>query len=521
MSDSTYKKIVITDVVVGVFVILLMLTGWFSNVSLVIAYAVLIAITYFAMDCPLVVRDYVAKHKKGFMLLATGLGLFTVVALCVVPVLVAEITEQGLPQRYVNLYLYVAEIFPKDQLMAYYTAQLSLTFISISVMSVLSDKSVTIYWSNVSRDRLISPVFSCFAAYTYYSIAATVGAGIGILHTNSLLFAVCFIINILLLILLTMSIIDVYYGRDTKKDQLAAELENDYDERVAYTDSLKDRKKKRAEYKARMHSDEYARKMVGLAENTYKAIGENDFKFLQEVYELYGYKHYLFISEEGAYPVEAMVNSLNDHTFGFFAAEFDKISVSFLKTTEEVIEQDLKKGYDIDDIQNTGDNILWETFAKNEFFMKKLSQTPYSNKEFNDFYRYIRWIKRRLAAEYDFYAARYIAAHPECNPDDYLLKLHDDKRCTARVRSTDKPIDYETFEKVVDFTFFTKNFNEDLMVSMARLLGAMFKAPDFKEGYLISLNEIPFIPYLIGDRRDGFQWDDTPWEILANALKKC
>lgn len=522
MSDSVYKKLLTLDLCVGIFGFLLVYFNLLPRMTVIIFFIIFAVGAYCcAALCPPTVKDYVSKHKKGFMLLATGLGLLTVIAVCLVPVYVATLTDGILSDYYLRVYKYAARIFPADQLMGYYTAQLSLTFISISVMSVLSDKSVTIYWSNVSRDRLISPVFSCFAAYTYYSIAATVGAGIGILNTNCLLFAICFIINIALLILLTVSIIDVYYGRDTKIEQLAEELEADYYKRFPNTENLSDRKKKREEFLSIKHRTEYARKMVGLAENTYKAIGESDFKFLQEVYELYGYKHHLFISDEGAYPVEAMVSSLDDHTFGFFAAEFDKISVSFLKITEEVIEEDLREGYNVDDILNKGDDILWETFSKNEFFLNKLAQTPYSNKEYNDFYRYIRWIKRRLAAEYDFYAARYIAAHPDCNPDDYLLNVADNQSCTATIRSTNKPIDYEIFEKVVEFTFLTNYFNQDLMVSMARMLGAMFKDPEFKKGYLIALNEIPFIPYLVGGRCDCFQWDGTPWRIIANALKKC
>ena len=59
----------------------------------------------------------------------------------------------------------------EDTILSLYLTQLSLTFITISVMSVLSDKTATLYWINLVEDNLISPPFTCFYAYVIYSFS--------------------------------------------------------------------------------------------------------------------------------------------------------------------------------------------------------------------------------------------------------------------------------------------------------------------------------------------------------------
>ncbi|MBR4863162.1 MAG: hypothetical protein IKU07_01195, partial [Oscillospiraceae bacterium] len=78
------------------------------------------------------------------------------------------------------------------ELFGHYVGQLSLTFITISVMSVLSEKSVVVYWENIAEAKLIKPLFGSFASYTLYSIAATVGAGISVCLNSHLGFAFFF-----------------------------------------------------------------------------------------------------------------------------------------------------------------------------------------------------------------------------------------------------------------------------------------------------------------------------------------
>ena len=50
-------------------------------------------------------------------------------------------------------------------------AHASMTFISISVMSVLSENNMMVYWENVIKERLINPPFLCFASLTIYAFS--------------------------------------------------------------------------------------------------------------------------------------------------------------------------------------------------------------------------------------------------------------------------------------------------------------------------------------------------------------
>ena len=174
----------------------------------------------------------------------------------------------------------------------YYMGQLSLTFITISVMSMLSDKSVIIYWENVAEAKLIKPLFGSFAAYTAYSVTATVGAGISVLLDNDTAFIVFLSINVIIMILLTLTMVDVYYGRDQKRRQLAHKLQFAARMRKMpeffFSDDL-------AFYK----SMDYRDMMQNLHHYLYREIGERNIPYIREVAELYGGYMNCFATKEG------------------------------------------------------------------------------------------------------------------------------------------------------------------------------------------------------------------------------
>lgn len=109
-----------------------------------------------------------------------------------------------------------------------YLSQLSFTFITISVMSVLSDSSVVIYWENMVKKKLIEPVWSCFHAYTTYSFATVLFGGIAALIGLPLISLGFFVVDIFVLMALTFSMIDVYF----KHDEKALKLEKEFRELV-------------------------------------------------------------------------------------------------------------------------------------------------------------------------------------------------------------------------------------------------------------------------------------------------
>lgn len=155
---------------------------------------------------------YFEQHKKSVLIKTTLLG----VALIGFPLWIPDFWGFSLPQLLQN-----------QDLLGYYTAILSLTFISISVMSVLSDRTVVIYWENIAEGKLIKPVFGSFAAYTYYSIGAALAAGVCVVLNNGIAFILFSTINIATIILLTYTMVDVYYDRESKRARREKELQMD------------------------------------------------------------------------------------------------------------------------------------------------------------------------------------------------------------------------------------------------------------------------------------------------------
>lgn len=106
----------------------------------------------------------------------------------------------------------------------FFLTQLSLTFITISVMSILSDNSVTIYWENIVQRSLIDPVYSCFYSFTVYCFEFMVMSGIALMLNSNCFFALFFVGNCVSLGCLTFKMINVYYNRDGKKAYLEKEF---------------------------------------------------------------------------------------------------------------------------------------------------------------------------------------------------------------------------------------------------------------------------------------------------------
>lgn len=111
-----------------------------------------------------------------------------------------------------------------ENIVSIYLAQLSLTFISISVMSMLSDDSITIYWENIAKRKLVFPMWSSFFAYTAYSMASLAVGGIATIFEYHILFVIAFVFDVVCLGKLTFSMLDVYFGTETAKEELSNEF---------------------------------------------------------------------------------------------------------------------------------------------------------------------------------------------------------------------------------------------------------------------------------------------------------
>ncbi len=264
--------------------------------------------------------------------------------------------------------LSIPKIQLPGDLLDYYGAQLSLTFITISVMSVLSDKSVVVYWENIAEAKLIKPLFGSFASYTAYSITATVGAGISALLNNHLAFLVFFALNIPVLIALTLTMVDVYYGRDGKKKGLEKVLQ---DNAAAYG------------YSQQLHSlpenwdltvslasriSEYRNHMFQLEHYLHQAISNHDMPYINELLVLYGKNLHCFISSEGQ-AVESLLHNATEKPW-------DTILLSLDEHTSQ--EEDLRSPHDaaLQNGQWNSDEPLWHGLSNNTYLQAYLQKLP-------------------------------------------------------------------------------------------------------------------------------------------------
>lgn len=252
-------------------------------------------------------------------------------------------------------------------LLGYYGGQLSLTFITISVMSVLSDKSVIIYWENIAEARLIKPLFGCFASYTTYSITATVGAGISVILNNGLAFAVFFCINILVLILLTLTMVNVYFGREEKKRTLEQHLKQATHFRNSADCSFKFDLHPQKKEQLLANTEAYNDIMFRLQYHLHREIDEHNIPYIREVAELYGRNMHCFRHSEGQ-TVERLLFSSS--------ADILPVLITALDSTTTDIEQQQTPFRSSIEKTWQQDVLLWNTFMNSPHLKNMTDNAP-------------------------------------------------------------------------------------------------------------------------------------------------
>jgi len=157
--------------------------------------------------------EYFTKHPKMRVWAVLGVGaLLCVLFFCIALrlELVME-TAENMPNFYKEV---------ESALLDFLLAQVSMTFITISVMSVLSENNLVIYWENVVKERLIAPVFYCFSSLTIYAFVIMIFSFISFCLEITMGVIIFFILAIIDLIVLTSVMIRVYYGKESRKKEL-------------------------------------------------------------------------------------------------------------------------------------------------------------------------------------------------------------------------------------------------------------------------------------------------------------
>lgn len=150
----------------------------------------------------------------------------------------------------------------------FFLAQVSFTFISVSVLSILSDKSKRIYWKNLVEESLVLPKWRSFFSLSAYAFVALVGSLVAILLDNVISLTVFFAIGIVSISILSIKILIVYHDeRGTR-----GKLENTYHSFLLSEVSWNDREE-RQEF---VESYRYIWETMEI--NTHKAIQEEDYE---------------------------------------------------------------------------------------------------------------------------------------------------------------------------------------------------------------------------------------------------
>lgn len=203
-----------------------------------------------------------------------------------------------------------------------YLSQLSFTFITISVMSVLSDSSNIIYWENIVDRKLIQPKWNCFYAYTTYSFSTVIFGGIAGLFGLHFLFMALFALDVCILMALTFSMIDVYFRHGEKAEM----LEKEFRELVTKPDEHYDRWEK--------DNSEYSRMTNGLKTNTVLALRDYDASTIYENLNFYA-RNASYITESDFSTIFKCVNEININDFLIFFEEYSGKEFSYYYDTEE------------------------------------------------------------------------------------------------------------------------------------------------------------------------------------------
>ncbi len=106
-----------------------------------------------------------------------------------------------------------------------FLGQTSLTFLTVSVLSILSDNSRYIYWENIVEKQLISPPFRNFYAYCMYSFTALAFSLWSLVFREEELLGVYFVISLVILTIFALKMINVYRDDNTYCRKIEKEFE--------------------------------------------------------------------------------------------------------------------------------------------------------------------------------------------------------------------------------------------------------------------------------------------------------
>jgi len=151
-------------------------------------------------------------------------------------------------------------------------SELSFTFITISLLSIMINSKKVIYWVNIVEEKLVTPLFKNYYAYSIYAFTILVYTFAAALCKKESLVWVYFSFSLLIMIRLSFKVIDVFHNDVAKKRDLQKKYIN-----LIKSKSDKESKEK---YK-KIHDELYRKTMIGIRDWNYDYV-ESNFEFYKE-----------------------------------------------------------------------------------------------------------------------------------------------------------------------------------------------------------------------------------------------
>lgn len=105
--------------------------------------------------------------------------------------------------------------------------QYTITFLIVSLLSLLSGSDEYVYWVDVLEQKIISPKHLNFTSMSVYAFIFMFAGTVAFFIENNILVLIFFILDVILLVFLTFRMTSVYFGKERLRQNLYSKLEKE------------------------------------------------------------------------------------------------------------------------------------------------------------------------------------------------------------------------------------------------------------------------------------------------------
>lgn len=164
-------------------------------------------------------RKLFRKSKKEYVIMDILIGLL-LIALIVVG-------ENAFFHYFTSIEEYLLFVIPTGSELDLLLNQYTITFLIISLLSLLSGNRECIYWVDILEYKIILPLHRNFISLTIYSFLSMLAGTVAYIMCDKLLVLEFFVYDVVILIILTLKMVGVYFGKAKIQQRLYKEIIKD------------------------------------------------------------------------------------------------------------------------------------------------------------------------------------------------------------------------------------------------------------------------------------------------------